>query len=133
MRRVVLTIAGIVALGACTAAPSPAPTPIWQTVDGVRLACDPTPSPGPPSCEAALGTGLPASGHATSDIDFVEYHFGTYCPAGGPCPSAPPTVGYLVFHLRGGSADALLVTMEPDGTVFAAPPAPFPPPTQPVQ
>lgn len=130
MKRTALSIACVVAFGACTAAPTPGPTPLWQSVDGVRVACDPTPNPMRQlSCEAAARAGLPAAGYAASDIDFIEFHFGQTCttlmPA-SPCPPAPPNLGYLVFHLRDGSAAALQVWALSNGEVFTPPGTPFP-------
>ena len=96
-------------------------------MDGVNVVCDAGPSwPLAPTCDAAIAAALPAANQSASAIDFVEYHFGSYCPPGVPCGSAFPSSGYLIVRLKANGA-VVLVTVSADasGRVSVGSPQPF--------
>jgi len=108
----------VLAVGACTATAAPTPVP-GTLIAGVHAVCDPLPSPpNPLACSAAVGAALPASGYTTTDLDFVEFHYGSYCAPGVPCASAFPNDGYVVVHpsRAGGARPIVLVQLSADAT-----------------
>lgn len=115
MNRLVTSVLVAMVLTACTSTPTARP---GVPIDGVNVVCDTSqPRLSAPTCAAAVGAALPASGYAASAIDYAEYHYGRDCPPGALCAVPPPNVGYLLIHLKSGLDVQVALSADANGKV----------------
>ena len=123
MARLAASLLAAIALAGC-ATPLTTPSPVAGVViDGVNAVCDSSPDwPLAPTWAAAIaGAELSQSG-----FDYVDYHFGSYCPPAASCASSPPNYGYLVAHLHASSSVILIqVSVDASGKVTVVDFQPF--------